>query len=146
MPKSNKNLTFAQLRVGLFVLAGLVILGFLILNATGEFNPFEEKLNLKARFVNADGLREGAEVQLAGVHIGKVTEVRFLSPDNPEDAKSEAGRSVAQMLDGREDLDLATGTVTASIRLDRKLSPRAPITVFQHGLRHIGPQRINQPG
>lgn len=101
MPKTNKNLSFAQLRVGVFVLAGLAITGFLILNATGEFNPFEEKLNLKARFVNADGLREGAEVQLAGVHIGKVTEVRLLPPDNPEDAKIEAVLSVDEMLDGK---------------------------------------------
>lgn len=91
----------AQLRVGLFVLAGLVILGFLILNATGEFNPFEEKLNLKARFANADGLREGAEVQLAGVHIGKVTEVRLLPPDNPEESKIEAVLSVDKELDGK---------------------------------------------
>jgi len=101
MPRSNKNLTFSQLRVGVFVLAALVILGFFILNATGDFNPFEEKLNLKARFVNADGLREGAEVQLAGVTIGKVTEVRFLPPDNPEESKIEAVLSVNETLDGK---------------------------------------------
>jgi len=101
MPKSNKNLSFAQLRVGVFVLAALAILGFFILNATGEFNPFEEKLVLKARFVNADGLREGAEVQLAGVNIGKVTEVRFLPPDSPEEAKIEAVLSVNELLDGK---------------------------------------------
>ncbi|QQS41829.1 MAG: MCE family protein [Acidobacteriota bacterium] len=101
MPKSNKNLSFAQLRVGLFVLAALAILGFLILNATGEFNPFEEKLTLKARFVNADGLREGAEVQLAGVNIGKVTEVRFLPADSPEDSNIEAVMSVDALIDNQ---------------------------------------------
>ncbi|REJ78377.1 MAG: MCE family protein [Acidobacteria bacterium] len=101
MPKSNKNLTFAQLRVGLFVIAALAILGFLILNATGEFNPFEDRLTLKARFVNADGLREGAEVQLAGVNIGKVTEVRFLAPDSPEASNIEALMSVDSVIDGQ---------------------------------------------
>ena len=101
MPKSAKKLSFGQLRVGIFVFVALALLGFFILNATGEFNPFEEKLTLKARFTNADGLREGAEVQLAGVHIGKVTEVRFLPPDSPEEAKIEAVMSVDKELDGQ---------------------------------------------
>lgn len=101
MPRTQNNLTFSQLRVGLFVLIALAVLGFLILNSTGEFNPFEKKLHLKARFVTADGLREGAEVQLAGVTIGKVDEVKFLPPDSPEDEKIEARISVAQALDGQ---------------------------------------------
>ncbi|KAK0039378.1 MCE family protein [Biomphalaria pfeifferi] len=101
MPRTQNNLTFSQLRVGLFVLIALAVLGFLILNSTGEFNPFEKKLHLKARFVTADGLREGAEVQLAGVTIGKVDEVKFLPPDSPEDEKIEARISVAQELDGQ---------------------------------------------
>lgn len=101
MPRSNKNLGFSQLRVGLFVLFALVVLGFLIINSTGEFNPFEKKLNLRARFESADGLREGAEVQLAGVPIGKVQEVKFLPPDAPDGAKVEALMRVNQTLDGK---------------------------------------------
>ena len=101
MPRSTKTLNIGQLRVGIFVFVALAVLGFFILNATGEFNPFEEKLILKAQFTNADGLREGAEVQLAGVHIGKVTEVRFLPPDSPEEAKIEAVMSVDKTLDGQ---------------------------------------------
>ncbi len=101
MPRSAKTLNLGQLRVGLFIFVALAILGFFILNATGEFNPFAETLTLKARFTNADGLREGAEVQLAGVHIGKVTVVRLLPPDNPEDAKIEAIMSVDKELDGQ---------------------------------------------
>lgn len=101
MPVSTKNLTFSRLRVGIFVLFGLAVLGFLIINATGDFNPFQRKLHLKARFLTADGLREGAEVQLAGVHIGKVDEVRLLPPDSPENAKVEALLTVVQNLDGK---------------------------------------------
>ena len=56
MPKSRKNLSIGQLRVGIFVFAALLILGFLILNSTGDINPFEKKMHLKARFVSADGL------------------------------------------------------------------------------------------
>ncbi len=101
MPPTQSKLGFSQLRVGIFVLFGLAVLGFLILNATGDFNPFEKKIRLRARFATADGLREGAEVQLAGVHIGKVERVNLLPPDSPEDAKIEAVLLVDQTLDGR---------------------------------------------
>ena len=101
MPPTERKLGFSQLRVGIFVLFGLAVLAFLILNSTGDFNPFEKKLRLKARFANADGLREGAAVQLAGVDIGKVEEVNLLPPDSPEDSKIEAIMSVNQTLGGR---------------------------------------------
>ncbi|CAN5420498.1 MlaD family protein [soil metagenome] len=101
MPPTERKLGFSQLRVGIFVLAGLVVLAFLVLNATGEFNPFEKQITLKARFASADGLREGADVQLAGISIGKVEEVRLLPPDSPEDSKVEAIITVKKTLDGR---------------------------------------------
>jgi len=101
MANSTKNITFSQVRVGIFVLFGLGVLAFLILNSTGDFNPFEKKLRLKARFAQADGLREGSEVQLAGVRIGKVSEVTLLSPDSPADAKIEAVMVVDRELNNR---------------------------------------------
>lgn len=101
MPKSQKSSSLSQLRVGIFVLLGLAILAFMILNSSGDFNPFEKKIRLKARFASADGLRNGAEVQLAGVHIGKVENVVFLPPDSPGDSKIEAVMLVGKSLDGR---------------------------------------------
>lgn len=101
MPPTQRNLGFSQLRVGIFVLFGLAILAFLILNATGDFNPFEKKMRLRARFAAADGLREGAEVQLAGVNIGKVEKVNLLPPGSPENARVEAVMQIAQNLDGK---------------------------------------------
>lgn len=89
------------MRVGIFVLAGLLVLAFLILNATGDFNPFERKFYLKAQFADADGLREGAEVQLAGVHIGKVDSVNLMPPDSGDEAKVEALIIVDRNLGGR---------------------------------------------
>lgn len=115
MPATTKSLSFSRLRVGLFVFLGLVILGFLIINSTGDFNPFEKKLRLKARFATADGLRKGAEVQLAGVHIGKVEDVRMLSPDSPEDEKIEAVLSVSEMLDGKPITDRIRTDSTAQL-------------------------------
>lgn len=99
--QTKPRLTFSQLRVGIFVLVGLAVLAFLILNSTGDFNPFEEKLRLKARFAAADGLREGSDVQIAGVRIGQVESVSLLPPDSPEDSKIEAVMSVDSELGGR---------------------------------------------
>ena len=84
MVQTRKSFSFSQLRVGIFVLAGLLVLAFLVLNSTGDFNPFAKRLVLRARFAAADGLRPGSDVQLAGIRIGKVEEVNFLPPDSPE--------------------------------------------------------------
>ncbi|MGQ0542336.1 MAG: MlaD family protein [Blastocatellia bacterium] len=100
MVQTRRTLSFSQLRVGIFVLFGLAVLAFLILNSTGDFNPFEKKLRLKARFAAADGLREGSEVQLAGVRIGKVEQVTLLPPDTPEESKIEALLAVDSELNG----------------------------------------------
>lgn len=100
MVETKKTLTFSKVRVGIFVLFGLAVLAFLILNSTGDFNPFEKKLKLKARFAAADGLREGSEVQLAGVRIGKVEKVFLLPPDSPEEFKVEAVMAVDNELNG----------------------------------------------
>jgi len=106
MPRSQNAISFSQLRVGLFVLAGLLILGFLILNSSGSFNPFEKKLHLRARFVSADGLHPNAEVQLAGVTVGKVDTVKFLPPDTGSDEKVEATFSIIRTLNGNPISDL----------------------------------------
>jgi hypothetical protein len=50
MPPTQRKLGFSQLRVGIFVFLGLAVLGFLILNSTGDLNPFEKKIHLKAQF------------------------------------------------------------------------------------------------
>lgn len=101
MPTTTRNIGFSQLRVGIFVLLGLAVLAFLVLNSTGDFNPFERKLKLKAHYDTADGLREGAEVQLAGIHIGKVEQVKLLPPDETGATKVEAQMTVDEYLDGR---------------------------------------------
>src|SRR5215467_13961005 len=80
MPKSTRNIGLSELRVGLFVFIALAVLVVLILNASGELNPFKSHLHLRARFVDANGLREGSEVRLAGVKIGKVDRLRLHSP------------------------------------------------------------------
>ena len=102
MPRSNKSVSFSQIRVGVFVLVAIAILIFLVLNASGDINPFSRKLHLKARFVDANGLREGSEVRLAGVRVGKVEKITLLSPsDVPNAPRVETLMTVDSTIDGR---------------------------------------------
>ncbi|HEX8846698.1 MAG TPA: MlaD family protein [Pyrinomonadaceae bacterium] len=102
MPPSKKTIGLSELRVGLFVVIAVAILGFLILNASGDINPFARKLHVRARFKTADGLRPGAEVRLAGVKVGKVDEVKLLPPsDKADDPKVEASLAIDNTIDGR---------------------------------------------
>lgn len=115
MPRRKQKITLSELRVGIFMLSALLITAFLILNSTGSFNPFEKKMRLKARFASADGLREGADVQLAGVSIGKVEEVKFLPPDSPEGERIEASLYVGQTLNGKPITELIRTDSTAQL-------------------------------
>jgi phospholipid/cholesterol/gamma-HCH transport system substrate-binding protein len=102
MPASKRSVTFSQLRVGIFVLLAIGILVFLVLNASGDINPFSRKLHLKARFVDANGLREGSEVRLAGVRVGKVEQIRLLPPsDVPNAPRVEATLTIDSTIDGQ---------------------------------------------
>ncbi len=102
MPPAKKTIGLSELRVGILVVVAIAILIFLILNATGDINPFARKLHLRAQFANADGLREGAEVRLAGVRVGKVEEVKLLAPStDPNAPKVEARLSIDGTIDGR---------------------------------------------
>src|SRR2546430_8818158 len=104
MPKSTRNIGLSELRVGLLVFIALAVLVVLILNASGEVNPFKSHLHLRARFADANGLREGSEVRLAGVRIGKVDRIRLLSPSEvgtgPSPQKVEAFMTIDSKIDG----------------------------------------------
>ena len=94
MPPSKRTIGLSELRVGLFVVIAIVVLIFLILNASGDINPFARKLHLRARFANADGLRAGSEVRLAGVRVGKVDDIKLLPPTDDPDGDESGGHAL----------------------------------------------------
>jgi len=57
--------------VGLFLLAGLSIVGWMILSFGGS-NKVKDAINLTVQFEDASGIIEGGIVRLAGAHIGEV--------------------------------------------------------------------------
>lgn len=71
---------WTQVRVGVFVLVGLVAL-VLVLVALGRSDGlFTRRISLHTTFQNTGGLVVGAPVRLAGVEVGVVQQIRF-DPD-----------------------------------------------------------------
>ena len=64
-----------QIRIGVFILAGLGIFLAIIYLLGAQARYFERKYDLLAEFDEVGGLTEGATVRLAGVQIGRVTGV-----------------------------------------------------------------------
>ena len=69
--------------VGLFLTLGLVTFAFLAVSLGGLGNTGADRYVLKARFESTSGLKSGADVEMAGVVIGKVLDIRF-DADNYE--------------------------------------------------------------
>lgn len=135
MPKSTRNIGLSELRVGLLVFIALAVLVVLILNASGSLNPFKSHLHLRARFADANGLREGSEVRLAGVRIGKVDRIRLLSPSEvgttSSPQKIEAFLTIDNKIDGV--------TATDRIRTDSTAQQAAPSILGSEMIVNITP-------
>jgi phospholipid/cholesterol/gamma-HCH transport system substrate-binding protein len=82
MVPSQKQLQWAQLRVGLTVIFALVVLAVLISLMTGTSGLFTKKLIFYTYVDDASGLRAGSPVRLQNVDIGNVVGLRIV-PDHP---------------------------------------------------------------
>lgn len=69
--------------IGLFVLGGLVALGILIVKFGEERWLFSTGYQVVAKFDSVTGVREGTEVRLAGVPVGRVVAVDLYKPEDP---------------------------------------------------------------
>jgi phospholipid/cholesterol/gamma-HCH transport system substrate-binding protein len=75
----HKQLTWTELRVGLFVLAGAVLLAVVIFYVTGG-SGFGPKYRLRAFLPEVDGLTIGAPVRVDGVEVGNVEKIVIAIP------------------------------------------------------------------
>ncbi len=85
MPQ-RKELSWGQLRVGLMVAAALIIVVAGIFLVSGQTGFFGSQYTLTSYFASAQGLRTGAEVDLAGVPVGSVSSVHISSSQDPNRA------------------------------------------------------------
>ena len=96
---------FRQTAVGIFVLLGLVCVAYLTIKL-GRMELFETKgFELNARFNSVSGLRVGADVEMAGVPVGRVAAITL--DDNPT-----MPRALVRMVLDR-DLGLSEDTIAS---------------------------------
>jgi phospholipid/cholesterol/gamma-HCH transport system substrate-binding protein len=75
----HKQLTWTELRVGLFVLAGAVLLVVVIFYVTGA-GSLGPKYRLRTFLPEVDGLTVGAPVRVDGVEVGNVERIAIAFP------------------------------------------------------------------
>jgi phospholipid/cholesterol/gamma-HCH transport system substrate-binding protein len=66
-----------EVRVGLFVIGGIIMLTAVLLLLGHKRHVFEERAKIHATFPDVAGLVVGAPVQIAGVNVGTVSAVAF---------------------------------------------------------------------
>ncbi len=69
-----------ELAVGVFVLVGLACLAYLAVHL-GKMEVFGSGYKVNATFDNISGLKEGASVEVAGVNVGRVENIRLTPGD-----------------------------------------------------------------
>lgn len=85
--------------VGLFVILGVLTFSFLAVKLGGLGDVETGNYTLKARFQSSSGLKKGADIEMAGVIIGKVKAIDF----DPEDYESVVELSIPKEVRIQED-------------------------------------------
>lgn len=80
-----KQVSWAQLRVGLLVVVSLTILALMIFLMTGQ-GYFTSKTRLVVYIDNAGGLKKGDPVRLTGIDVGNVDDISVSGDPNPNRA------------------------------------------------------------
>lgn len=80
MPRT-RSLAWSQLKIGILAVAALVLAAILIIAVGGQGGFSWQRYALKTKFADVKGLKTGAVVRVAGVEVGKVTEVEFVGAE-----------------------------------------------------------------
>lgn len=113
MPRS-KQLTWSELRVGLFVLVGLLILAFGIFYVTGQ-GVWGPKYRLNTFLPEVAGLATGAPVRLDGVEIGNVDRITLVPREHGKTPDKLHNVEIGMRLDRRYQSDILTDSVATLV-------------------------------
>ena len=76
MPRT-RSLAWSELKIGVMAVAALALTAMIVVAVGGASGFAWERYSLKTSFENVQGLKSGAIVRVAGVEVGKVTDVRL---------------------------------------------------------------------
>lgn len=110
----SKQLTWSELRVGLFVLVGLLILAVAIFYVTGA-GVFGPKYRLKTYLPEVSGLATGAPVRLDGVEIGNVERINIVPREQGKPPDHMHNIEIVMKLDRRFQNDILTDSVATLV-------------------------------
>jgi phospholipid/cholesterol/gamma-HCH transport system substrate-binding protein len=110
----SKQLTWSELRVGLFVLVGLLILAVAIFYVTGA-GVFGPKYRVKTYLPEVSGLAAGAPVRLDGVEIGNVERISLMAHEHGKPPDHMHNIEVVMRLDRRYQNDILTDSVASLV-------------------------------
>jgi len=113
MPRS-KQLTWSELRVGLFVLVGLLILAVAIFYVTGA-GVWGPKYRLITFLPEVAGLATGAPVRLDGVEVGNVEHITLVPREHGKTPEKMHNIEVDMRLDKRYQNDILTDSVATLV-------------------------------
>jgi phospholipid/cholesterol/gamma-HCH transport system substrate-binding protein len=78
------NKTINNLKLGLFVIAGIVFMIVMLYMIGKDQSLFSRNIELKARFSNAQSLVKGNNVKYAGIQVGTVKTVKLINDSTVE--------------------------------------------------------------
>ena len=109
-----KQLTWSELRVGLFVLVGLLILavGIFYVTGAGFFGP---KYHIKTYLPEVSGLSTGAPVRLDGVEIGNVDQIRLVPREPGKAPERMHNIEVGMRIDRKYQNDILTDSAASLV-------------------------------
>jgi phospholipid/cholesterol/gamma-HCH transport system substrate-binding protein len=110
----SKQLTWSELRVGLFVLVGLLVLAVAIFYVTGQ-GVWGPKYQLNTFLPEVSGLAPGAPVRLDGVEIGNVDRITLVPREHGKPPDKMHNIEVGMRLDRRYQSDILTDSVATLV-------------------------------
>lgn len=89
-----KRLSWSELKVGIFVVAGIAIIMVAIIYVTGSAGALSPKYSLVTYLPEVEGVTSGAPVSLDGIEVGNVDSVTV----NPQTGSGDPNRSIKLVL------------------------------------------------
>jgi phospholipid/cholesterol/gamma-HCH transport system substrate-binding protein len=89
-----KQLTWSELRVGIFVMVGIALVMVAIIYVTGSAGALSHKYSLITYLPEVEGVTKGAPVSLDGIQVGNVDDVAV----NPQSGLGDPNRSIRLVL------------------------------------------------
>lgn len=103
-----KNESKTQLKVGVFLTIGLIVILFSIFMLGADKSLFKKYMHLHAHFDQVQGLSEGSVVSLSGVPIGNVEAITFAPDKNALDLSMRVDKNFAHRITKNSQVEIRT--------------------------------------